>query len=297
MARRTISNRLRWLLIRSPYRNLVKALRRLRASAAVRNRRAAFAELSLDSDQEQAVESLRLTGYADASAVVERALLEAAEQAARGKVYDEDRPGRERLNPDKDFWEHLLDEDADATGRQPSDSPFVQLAASERVLALVSAYFADAPLVDYVHLLYSTHRPGPLKVSQLWHRDYDDAKVLKLFVYLSDCETDEDGPFTFLPAPASRSIGFSLHSHRPDAAMGEDMLKKHIRTIKGPRLSAFLVDTGRCYHMGSRVAPGHDRLLYVATFTTFPKFNGRPAARFHITSPVSERQRVALTYA
>ncbi|HEU5067770.1 MAG TPA: hypothetical protein VFT61_06260 [Sphingomicrobium sp.] len=202
----------------------------------------------------------------------------------------------ERLNQDKNYWERLLDEDMVDGGRQPSESPFVQLAVHEPVLRIAAGYFRDAPLLDYVYLLHSTFKPGPYRVSQLWHKDYDDTRILKLFVYLTDCENDADGPFTFLPADISRKIGFSLHSHRSDEALGIKDLDKAAISWRSKKLSAFLVDTSRCYHMGSRVQDGHERLLYMAAYATYPKYNGRPTVRFRLDGTESPIQRIALSY-
>lgn len=292
----TISERILWFMMRTPYLHLVKALKRTRHAAAVRRRRRHFGPVSLDETQAAAVQSLRKYGYADARALVDPDLLRAAFETAQLKTHKLQLVETKRLNPDKDFWERLLDEDQDEQGRQPSASPFVQLAIDERVLDVVASYLGETPLLDYVYLLHSTHRPGPLKVSQLWHLDHDDTSVLKLFTYFTDCETAEDGPFTFLPADISDRVPFSLHSHRADDAMGLADVHARARAMKAPKLAAFLLDTSRCYHMGSRVAEGHERVLYMGTFTTFPKFLGRPTSHFAITGPVSAKQQVALTY-
>ena len=50
-----------------------------------------------------------------------------------------------------------------------------------------------------------------------------------------------------------------------DEIDGSD-LKSEIRQITGPRLTAFLVDSTSIYHMGSRLAPGHTRCIYMASF-------------------------------
>ena len=291
-----LSERLLWFMMRTPYLHIVKGLKRLRHAGAVRRRRRQFGPVQLDAVQAAAVQSLRQYGYADARDLVDPALLRAAYETAQHKTHNLKLTETTRLNPGKDFWERLLDEDEDAEGRQPSGSPFVQLAIDERVLDVVAEYLGDAPLLDYVYLLHSTHRPGPLKVSQLWHMDHDDTSVLKLFTYFTDCETPEDGPFTFLPADLSAKVPFSLHSHRADDDMGLPDIHAHARAMKAPKLAAFLLDTSRCYHMGSRVAKGHERVLYMGTFTTFPKFLGRPTSHFAVTAPVSAKQQVALTY-
>lgn len=291
-----VADRINWMLMRSPYRFVRKSLARASNLAAVQQRRAIFADIQLDEAQRRAVASLRERGYASAEGIVDHLRLEAAYARAIAKTRDEGVKEQSRLNQGKDFWERLLDEDLVEDGRQPASSPFVQIAIDERVLSVASSYLRDAPLLDYIYLLHSTHRPGPLKVSQLWHKDYDDTRVLKLFVYFTDCERDEDGPFTFIPADISSKIPFALHSHRTDNELGIESLSAPPVAMKAPRLTAFFVDTSRCYHMGSRVAPGHERLLFMGTYTTFPKFNGRPTNRFALDTPLSDRQRMALTY-
>ncbi|MXO63107.1 hypothetical protein [Qipengyuania oceanensis] len=290
-----LRNRVSWFITRTPYRHARKAAARHRARAAVHRRRESFAGRDLDEDQRSVVETLRRTGSADASAIVDQALLRAAYDAAVGKLASGVREDN-RLNPEKDFWDRLLDEDLNEAGHQSADSPFVQLAIAERILAVVSAYFDDAPLLDYVYLLHSSHRPGPLRVSQLWHKDYDDTAVLKLFVYFTDCEDDADGPFTYLPADISAKVPFGLNSHRHDSKVLTNGVERYVSAWKGKMLSARFVDTTRCYHMGSRVSPGHERLLYMAAFTSYPKFNGRQTTTFELTGDLSECQRVALTY-
>src|SRR5207247_904873 len=61
------------------------------------------------------------------------------------------------------------------------------------------------------------------------------------------------------------------------------------------KLTSFLVDTGACYHMGSRVAPDHTRLMYTALYTSYPFiFPEAKENNFTIVGPVSPLQRMAL---
>lgn len=287
--------RANWFLTRTPYRHLRKAALRLANRRIVTRRRSAVPPNTLTERDRRIVDALRAQGYADLTGLLPQDALDAVYGATISKVANGQAEGK-RLNPDKSYWERLLDEDLDEEGRQPAESPFVQLAIDDTALRIAAAYFDDAPLLDYVYLLHSSHRPGPYRVSQLWHKDYDDTKLLKLFVYLTDCEELADGPFTFLPADVSERIGFSLHSHRGDSDMKLPDIAEKAIAYRAPKLSAFMVDTSRCYHMGSRVAEGHQRLLYMAAYSTFPKFNGRATVRFRPTGAESELQRIALTY-
>lgn len=287
--------RANWFLTRTPYRHLRKAALRLANRRTVTGRRRALPPPALGERERRIVDALRAHGYADLAGVLPQDALNAVYDATVSKVAS-GQGEEKRLNPDKNYWERLLDEDLDAEGRQPAESPFVQLAIDDTALRIAAAYFDEAPLLDYVYLLHSSHRPGPFRVSQLWHKDYDDTQLLKLFVYLTDCEDLADGPFTFLPADISKRIGFSLHSHRSDDDMKLPDIADKAIAYRGKKLSAFMVDTSRCYHMGSRVAEGHQRLLYMAAYSTFPKFNGRATVRFRPTGAETELQRIALTY-
>src|ERR1700704_6560114 len=75
---------------------------------------------------------------------------------------------------------------------------------------------------------------------------------VKMFVYLTDVESEADGPFTFLPGQVSDRFGFSLRSHRGDSEVVGKLSPNEPRAVIAPRLTAFMVETSRCLHMGSR---------------------------------------------
>jgi hypothetical protein len=134
-----------------------------------------------------------------------------------------------------------------------------------------------------------------LSYSQLWHRDHDDTRVIKFFVYLTDVEDADDGPFTFIPRPQSDKLGFQLRSHLTDAEMATRIPLNAISQMKAPRLSAFMVDTARCLHMGSRLSPGHERLLYTATFISIPRLYPEPSPSFRLTGKESSLLKCLLS--
>ena len=71
-------------------------------------------------------------------------------------------------------------------------------------------------------------------------------------------ETSRKVPNSFVP------------SHLRDDQLGSQVMPKDFVSVLGPSCSIFMVDTSRCYHMGSRVHEGFERLLYTAAFTTSP---------------------------
>jgi hypothetical protein len=104
-------------------------------------------------------------------------------------------------------------------------------------------------------------------------------------------EDDGDGPFTFLPRQSTDKFGYPIMgSHFPDDQVFQKVPRGDIKVMKAPRLTSFMVDTAKCLHMGSRMAPGHGRLLYTATFFAFPRMypsaGKRPFAPTAETSPL-----------
>jgi hypothetical protein len=166
----------------------------------------------------------------------------------------------------KRFWRRLLDRSS-----LTFEDDAVRLCTSTETLSLVTAYLGESPLLIDVDLFLSFGRPDTniWEESQLWHRDYNDTRMLKLFIYLSDVVDDADGPFTFLPAAMSRQVPNSMMPGRvPDEVIARMGLAGQVQRVLGPRFTAFWIDTHRCYHQGSRVALGHSRLAYTATFVT-----------------------------
>jgi phytanoyl-CoA dioxygenase PhyH len=259
--------RIWWHVNRTPAQKAIKAARRAVARSEIAERRALARTLERGPQAAAVAANLRRDGYSRADALIAPESLAALDRALAAKL-DAPRTGGSVFGDHKDIWRHLLDADM-VDGSLPADSPFARFALQPAVLAALAEYYGELPRLDYVTVTYSGPAEGELRFSQLWHRDYDDTKVVKLFVYLTDVG-DEDGPFTFLPGPQSDRIGFSLRSHRPDAAIAARADLGAAVRMTAPRLSAFLVETSRCLHMGSRVAAGHERLMYTATFISTP---------------------------
>jgi hypothetical protein len=195
----------------------------------------------------------------------------------------------------KKFWVRLLDAEMQ-DGRLSADNIFVRYALQPAVINVVAAALGEIPWLDYVLLSYSRFAGDDLQSSQLWHRDHDDVRVIKLFSYLTDVEEDGDGPFTFLPRQATDKFGRPvMGSHFPDSQVFEKVPRSDVKVMKAPRLTSFMVDTAKCLHMGSRMAPGHGRLLYTATFFAFPRmYPGGKNRPFSPTPDTSSLQKLVL---
>jgi hypothetical protein len=170
----------------------------------------------------------------------------------------------------------------------PTDNPFVAFALQPAVISVLARIFGELPLLDDVLLTLSRPNGKALAFSQLWHRDYDDTRTVKIFIYLTDVVSKEDGPFTFVDGPLSDLLGSSLRSRRDDKEISRRIPTEAVREMVAPRLSVFMVDTSRCLHMGSRVAPGHVRLLYTASYISVPRLYPEPPLRFRLVGNESQ---------
>lgn len=282
--------RILWHVNRTPAARAIKAARRVGSRSEVAERRALAKTLRRTPESSAVAANLRRDGYSRVEGLLEPGSLAALDRAVRPKIGS--RPaGDSGFGGVKSFMEHLLDGDM-IDGSLPSESPFARFALQEPVLAALAEHYGELPMFDYVSLIYSGPVEQDFKVSQLWHRDYDDTRVVKLFVYLTDV-ADADGPFTFVPGPQSDRVGFSRRSHRSDAEIGHVIDLGDAVRMTGPRLTAFLVETSRCLHMGSRVAPGHERLMYMASFISAPRIypeRSQPFFRLAGTESAVERR-------
>lgn len=275
----------------SPLRRSRKLWRQVRGAREHLERRfaASAAARDLTPPLRAHVDALRAVGFSRAGDELDAGALVAIADLAARRIEGLDTT---RATPGelKTFWKKLRE-----PGDLVDDGPLVRFALQENVLRIAAAFFGEAPYLADVQLILShdTGAPG-WQESQLWHRDYADTKTVKLFAYLTDVTGDADGPFTYLPRSISRRVKNAFFPGRiDDAAMDAQVGMDRAVKVLGPRASAFYVDTANCYHQGSRVAPGHHRLAYVATYITHASLD-RYEHGIRITRPHEGLPRLAL---
>ena len=180
----------------------------------------------------------------------------------------------------------LLDDDL---RRHPQ---LVDFALSDKALGIATSYLGTVPYLNRIDMLYSTPREGEdLIKSQLFHVDPEGLTQVKFFINVFDVGEPE-GPFTFIPADDSTRILRDIRRLRRER--GEPHVGRYtdeeveavgggsaIVSLKGPRGSGVSIDTSRCLHLGSRVAPGAFRLVfYVQYCTTVENGNAFDLSRY-----------------
>lgn len=149
---------------------------------------------------------------------------------------------------------------------------FLEAALDERLLRTLTRSSGLVPHLESIDMLISSPTPGPLTASQLWHRDVNDQVILKLFVYLEDVGPD-NGPFCFIPAGLSSRVPRRGPHYRSDETIAGHVGRGDWQDVQGPAGSAFLIDTGRCLHYGSRCKAR--RVAFVVTYSSGLKFMDR----------------------
>ncbi|HEV7402707.1 MAG TPA: hypothetical protein VGO11_07280 [Chthoniobacteraceae bacterium] len=145
----------------------------------------------------------------------------------------------------------------------------VRFALQRKIIQLATAYMGKVPFLRTISFLESNGiEQEKWEESQLWHLDfYYTHRLPALWVYLSDVENTAQGPFTYLPAEASRRVKKSLMPRRVlDEEIDASGLAGEIKEITGRRLTCFMVDNTRIYHLGSRMGKGERRSVFMTHF-------------------------------
>ncbi len=185
------------------------------------------------------------------------------------------------------FLRNLLNNDD--LRRNPA---LVDFALDDATLGVATRYLGTLPHLHRVDMLYSVPRESDENVaSQLFHLDPEGLTQVKFFLNVFDIG-DAEGPFTFIPADATRRILKEIrvlrrtqgkphvgrYTDEEIAAVGGS---GEVVQIKGPRGAGVAIDTSRCLHLGSRVRPGTFRLcIYLQYCTTREATNAFDLKRF-----------------
>lgn len=265
------------------------AMRGLHPLAMLRRRRLAQQIVSgMPAEQQERLRVMQHDGCAPAGPDQVPALLDDVCRTLRERA--QNTPINTDAGKGKNFWAHLLHEEDRSTA-----SPFLRLAMQPSVIAMACGYFGEAPYLAgiEVYLSHGTHNDR-WQESQLWHRDYDDQKMFKLFVYCTDVNDEQDGEFTYIPKNISDTVRGEFFPKRiSDENMAKQIDMGNVRRNRGPAGTCFYIDTRNCYHLGSRVALGHMRVAFTATYLTHASLQSFDN-RITINTPLTEMEQLLL---
>jgi hypothetical protein len=150
----------------------------------------------------------------------------------------------------------------------------VDLMNRPELLQTAAAYLGCAPTISGLRIDWSAPSDaGPTHV-QNFHRDYDDWRFLKLFVYLTDVDGN-GGPHEYVIGSHRKSGRFRIRPYDPRQLEREYGRERMVR-ITGPSGSSFVADTWGV-HRGHVPSSG-PRLLLQIQYSLLPvlKFAYKP---------------------
>jgi FkbM family methyltransferase len=282
------------VVAKSPLRHVLKGLVTLRTPAERARRVVAARKLTIQPSESDHVRSLQRRGFTIVSGEIDQSMADELTKFGESKALHEEELRDRQMNRGKPFWVRLTDDDV-ACRKLTTSHILVRYALQENVLRMVAAYLGEVPRLNSVLITLSQHTDSDPQISQNWHCDRDDTKVVKLFTYLSDVPNDEYGPFTLVDRSVSDKVryGFVMR-HMTDTEFFSQVPRDAPMQITGPKLTSFLVDTTRCFHLGSRVASGRTRLMFTALYTAIPSMFPNPIKTPTIDCKLSTLQRIVV---
>jgi hypothetical protein len=191
-------------------------------------------------------EALRLVSDLERDGVVQLGNYLDAPAVARIRAHLEGAELRERFPPERRGFTldnvpdnvHVAEYPTEHILRCPD---VLNVANDPRLLSVVSAYLGCKPTISNLSIWWSLPADGTAQEAENYHRDVDDWRFVKLFVYLSDVGPDA-GPHCFVRG-SHRSWRFVRKRRLEDSQVravfpAEDMLEMHGKTG-----DAFLEDT------------------------------------------------------
>lgn len=179
------------------------------------------------------------------------------------EVFDPYRPGSVRFLPNDTDKRHP---DAHIAHHEVADvlrAPhLLDLANDPRILRIVTEFLGCKPTIGYLAVWWSYATGKGAQQAEFFHRDVDDWKFVKLFVYLSDVGA-ESGPHMYVQNSSADAKLAEIRRFSDDevrSAFGQD----NILTMVAPAGQGFLEDTFGI-HKGQPVAAG-TRLIFQAVY-------------------------------
>lgn len=174
--------------------------------------------------------------------------------------YRPDAPRFKPLGPGRHAHAHIAHHDPADIVRAPA---LMALANRPDVLAAVQLFLGCKPTLAYLAAWWSYATPLGAQQAEFFHRDVDDWRFVKLFVYLTDVDADS-GPHVYVSRSAVSPQLAQIRRFNDDE-VAANFPADQVLTVTGRAGDAFLEDTFGI-HKGQPVAKGH-RLMFQAVYS------------------------------
>ena len=144
----------------------------------------------------------------------------------------------------------------------------LEAANREDLLSVAGAYIGARPLISATRIDCTFPAGGAPVDVQRFHRDYDDWRFLKLFIYLTDTDREE-GPHEFVRTSHRYSGRWRANFFSTDY-IAQRYGPEAVMRVCGPRGTSFAADTWGI-HRGS-VPTNRLRVLFQVTYSLLPTY-------------------------
>ena len=142
----------------------------------------------------------------------------------------------------------------------------VKFANDPAILRIVEEFLGAKPTISTITMSWSIAGKDKAQNTQLYHRDFDDFKFCKLFIYLTDVGIN-DGPHIYVKDSSASSKLTKIRRYS-DEEIEKVFGKENVTTFVKPKGSFFLVDTYG-FHKG-KLPTENNRLLAQVRYSLNP---------------------------
>jgi hypothetical protein len=142
----------------------------------------------------------------------------------------------------------------------------VALINAPEVLSLAGAYLGCCPTLSSVGLRWSFPSNAEASDVQRFHRDPDDWRFVKLFVYLTDVD-ENSGPHVYVQGSHRTDVELRARSYEL-TAIEKTYGGEAVTAVTGERGTSFMADTAGI-HMG-KPPSDRPRLMLIAQYSLLP---------------------------
>ena len=146
------------------------------------------------------------------------------------------------------------------------EDPIMRLSLSSEILNVVNSYLGMHSQLAFFFLQKTEVRKGKEReYSQRWHRDPQEQRFCKVFIYLNDVDKSA-GPFTYIPNSVSGKQYGNLFPQKPpagsypeDGALEKAILESEHQIMTGKAGTIIFCDTTGLHRGG--YATGKERIM------------------------------------
>ncbi|MDH4102785.1 MAG: phytanoyl-CoA dioxygenase family protein [Thermoleophilia bacterium] len=173
------------------------------------------------------------------------------------------------------------------------EDPWFRACTSRRMLDIANTYLDLWSKLEYTDMWYSVPQAEEAErvASQRWHRDFNDRRLVKAFLYLADVD-ESMGPFEYVPGSAGKGPYASVWPWKPlgdnypsQEEFAERVPEASIKTFTAPKGTLIFCDTAG-FHRGG-LSTTHPRVLATVTYSSPASLVSLTERSYHFTGALA----------